>query len=229
MLLDPVKMVREMALLTLSIAPTSVAAPLARMITGTKRASWTPEAMTGLVQSAGDAPLARQQICSFLRTEVAKDANVPAVIAGFVELIQSDGNADAVQGLADIAVNPRTVAHRPAALQALAQLGVKAQSAGPALVELLNQTDDPSTETLLCKTLGKIQIEDAVVPVQRATDRIARGPEIVLAPYCGLLSLYPVASKDAAVSVRKRFETSSEGVRSVLAFTYRGLTGEMLK
>ena len=85
--------IRQMAQLTFSLAPDRAAKTIAQTVANTPREQWTPEALTTLVQSAGDSPIARQQIGAFLRAELTKGANRLAVIAAFTELARADSFA----------------------------------------------------------------------------------------------------------------------------------------
>lgn len=220
--------IRQMAQLTFSLAPDRAAKTIAQTVANTPREQWTPEALTTLVQSAGDSPIARQQIGTFLRAELTKGANRLAVIAAFTELARADSFAQPLHDLCSFCSDPLLTAAHPAALVALAGLGPVAKPAVPELIHQLSQTIDPTKETLICKTLCKIGMDAEQLPLTRVQERIEQGPEIVLAPLCAMLALYPVASKVVAPTLKARFFNASESARGVLAFTYRALTGDIL-
>ncbi len=220
--------IRQMAQLTFSLAPDTAAKTIAQTVAGTPREQWTPEALTTLVQSAGDSPIGRQQIGGFLRAELKKGANRPAVIAAFAELAKADTFVQPLHDLCAFCSDPALTADHPAALVALAELGPIAKPAVPELINQLSQTTDLAKEALICKTLCKIGMEAEQLPLARINERMELGPEIVIAPFCAMLALYPTAAKDAAPFIKARFLKASESARGVLAFTYRALTGESL-
>jgi len=220
--------IRQMAQLTFSLEPEAAAKTIAQTVAGMPREQWTPEALTTLVQSAGDSPIGRQQIGAFLRAELAKGANRPAVIAALAELARADSFVQPLLDLCSFCSNPALHADHPTALAALGGLGPVAKPAVPELINQLSQTTDPAKETLICKTLCKIGMDTEQLPLARVKDRIEHGPEIVIAPFCAMLALYPVAAKVVAPALKLRFVNASESVRGVLAFSYRALTGEIL-
>ena len=228
LMFQPEENIRQMAQLTFSLAPETAARTIAQTVATTPREQWTPEALTTLVLSAGDSPIARQQIGGFLRTELRKGANRPAVIAAFAELAKADSFVQPLHDLCAFCSDPVLTPDYPAALVALAELGPVAK---PAVTELINQlslSTDPAKEALICKTLCKIGLEPDQLPLARAKERIEQGPEIVVAPWCAMLALYPIAAKDVAPAMKARFHKASDAARGVLAFTHRALTGEAL-
>lgn len=220
--------IRQMAQLTFSLQPEAAANTIAQTVAGTPREQWTPEALTTLVQSAGDSPIGRQQIGTYLRSELAKGANRPAVIAGLTELARADSFVQPLLDLCSFCSNPALHADHPAALVALGGLGTVAKPVVPELIHQLSQTTDPAKETLICKTLCKIGMDTEQLPLARVKERVEQGPEVVIAPFCAMLALYPAASKVVAPALKVRFFKASESVRGVIAFTYRALTGEIL-
>ena len=220
--------IRQMAQLTFSLAPDTAAKTIAQTVATTPREQWTPEALTTLVQSAGDSPIGRQQIGGFLRTELQKGANRQAVIAAFAELAKADTFIQPLHDLCAFCSDPALTPDYPAALVALAELGSIAKPAVPELINQLLITTDPTKEALICKTLCKIGLEADQLPVARAKERMEQGPEIVVAPWCAMLALYPTAAKEVAPAIKARFHKASDAARGVLAFSYRALTGEAL-